>query len=182
MDYCCDENNIENRQWRTTLNAWLFWDEYRAVDWCWTPTIQGWQLADYVRHAREMKTLILQMQQHYAGNPAWRVGIGSLCKRADTDMIKQVVLALTRELPDVQFHLWGVKLATLKTRIGLPQVVSADSAAWSPGGLGRSGIEARDTRQGLGLSQAQYGYLHALPAYVDKVNRAVRATKQMPLI
>jgi hypothetical protein len=72
-----------------------------------------------------------------------------------------------------------VKLAVLQSRIALPQVVSVDSAAWYPGGLGRTGIEARDEKLSMGITQREHAFCVALPRYLEKVERAVSAPKQM---
>lgn len=70
MDYCC-ENEItsgkhgvvRDRQQRTTGMAYRLWDEYREKPWVWVPTVQGWDVADYVRHVGEMKPLIEEMRE-----------------------------------------------------------------------------------------------------------------------
>lgn len=151
------------------------------MPWLWVPTIQGWEVADYVRHATEMKPLIETMAAHY-GDRGFRVGIGTLCARASTRMIQAVVLAVQRVLGPVPLHLWGVKLAVLKARVQLPQVVSVDSAAWYPGGLGRDGLEARAEKEQLGLTQREHALQVALPRYLEKVEKALQEPKQMILL
>lgn len=188
MDYCCEEpltdgqqKTVIERQCKTTLNAYMFWDEWRAVPWAWVPTVQGWAIDDYARHAEELKPLIDRMQAHY-DNPHFRVGIGTLCARADTQTINAVVRAVSEILPGVRLHLWGVKLGYLKSRIAPPkQVVSFDSAAWSPGGLGRDGVVARQERLELGISQGKHLYAVALPRYTRKVQAALSGVKQLSL-
>lgn len=187
MDYCCEppitqgqQKSVVERQCKTTLNAWLFWDEYRDAQWCWIPTIQGWEVADYVRHATEMKPLIDQMQSHYGANSEFRVGLGTLCARASNSMILQVILAVREVLPDVKFHLWGVKLGFIQSRIAIPEgVISFDSAAWSPGGLGTDGVIARKERLQLGITQKEHDYTIALPRYASKIQNALAGQKQL---
>jgi hypothetical protein len=91
MDYCCEDEItagkpglVRERQARTTQMAWYFWQRYRLVPWVWVPTIQGWLPDDYQQHARAMKPLIHTMQAFYARTTTFRVGIGTLCRRAST--------------------------------------------------------------------------------------------------
>ncbi len=182
MDYCCEDEIttgntgiIRKRQDKTTEQAYHFWHTFRSVDWQWVPTIQGWSISDYVYHARQMKPLIYEMKAHYGDE--WRVGIGTLCNRASAKMCASVVNAVSRELPEVKFHLWGVKLSVLKN-IDLPQVKSVDSAAWVPGGLGKTGHEAREEQLAMGLTQREHMYQIALPRYLEKVNKAIDAPKK----
>src|SRR3954463_9031865 len=58
MDYCCEDEItagqpglVRERQRRTTVKAQYFWHWHRRVPWAWVPTIQGWQVDDYVAHA-----------------------------------------------------------------------------------------------------------------------------------
>jgi len=184
MDYCCEDEITSGntgivcqRQEATTDMAHLFWNNYRDEDGTWVPTIQGWHVADYVRHARQMKPLLEEMQAHYH-NDVWRVGIGTLCNRASVSDIVAVLGAVRREIGDMPIHLWGVKLGALQSKVLLRNVVSVDSAAWMPGGLHRTGIEAKAHRQELGLSQRQYMYQIALPRYLEKVTTALSKPKQ----
>lgn len=186
MDYCCEPEIAQNggivkeRQERTSVMAHHFWKEYRDTQWTWTPTIQGWDVADYERHARELKPLIMEMKQHYEDNPAFRVGIGTLCKRASSYQIWQTVLTVASILPNVPLHLWGVKLGALKMQYSLPNVVSVDSAAWS--GLFGGDIEiSRDERKALGITRSKWCYEVQLPRYLAKFENAFNPRKQMRL-
>lgn len=185
MDYCCEEEItgqndgvIRERQQRTTEMAYLFWRDYRDMPWAWVPTIQGWEVSDYVRHAREMRTLIYEMQRQ---NEAFRVGVGTLCARASANMVQRVVNAVAAELPGIPLHLWGVKLGVLKSNYVLRQVISVDSAAWCPGGLGRDGVNAKKEQESMGLSQAKHRLTIALPRYLSKVDAALMRPKQAHL-
>ena len=194
MDFCC-ENEITSgkpgivgqRQWRTTEMAHLFWREYRRAPWVWVPTVQGWEVADYVRHARELRPLITEMADYYGSGSAFRVGIGTLCRRASTAMIRAVSFAVAAELPDVPLHLWGIKLGALRDPIALPaQVVSVDSAAWN--GMFGTDLEVRrewgreQAKHGLPGTQRHYAYTVALPAYQAKVEAALSRPKQLTLL
>lgn len=115
MDYCCepaiaqDEDAIVRRQDRTTEMGWHFWSHYKERPWCWVPTIQGWDIDDYRAHAQQLRPLIEQMREHYPQGSGWRVGIGTLCQRADAAMVRSVTRAVASELPGIPLHLWGGK-------------------------------------------------------------------------
>ncbi|NHM26934.1 hypothetical protein G7K71_08050 [Desulfofundulus sp. TPOSR] len=56
MDYCCEDEIttgqsglVRYRQQRTTDMAWHFWQHYRDVPWAWVPTVQGWNVDDYLQ-------------------------------------------------------------------------------------------------------------------------------------
>jgi len=181
MDYCC-ENEITSgkpgivreRQNLTTQMAHLFWSLYRNKPWVWIPTIQGWGIADYERHAKEMKPLIDEMTAHYGSTSSFRVGIGTLCHRASTEMIQSVVLTVSRILPGIPLHLWGVKLGLAQSTIAIPaQVVSVDSGAWN-GMIGHG----RNLWKTTGLSQREWCFKVALPAYEAKLHNALVDIKQ----
>ncbi len=184
MDFCCEPEVIaktgivRERQRQTTEMAYHFWQNYKAAPWAWVPTIQGWEVEDYQRHAREMKPLIEEMAACYGTESAFRVGIGTLCRRASVDMIHQVVRAVNEILPGVPLHLWGVKLGLLQSPLALPEcVASVDSAAWN--GLFRTGREEWKTS---GLPQRRWIFDVALPRYQAKVEQALSVPKQTILI
>lgn len=185
MDYCC-ENEITSgkrgivvqRQWRTTEMARHFWREYKRVPWVWVPTVQGWEVEDYRRHARELRRLVDEMADYYDSGSSFRVGIGTLCRRASAEMIRRVAFTVAEELPGVPLHLWGIKLGALRDPIALPPAVrSVDSAAWK--GLMFSD---RTAYKASGLTQRRYSYTVALPAYRAKVERALSQPKQLTLL
>lgn len=184
MDYCC-ENEITSgkpgivreRQRKTTEMLKYFWMNYQAAPWTWIPTVQGWEVEDYQRHARELKPLIELMADDYGPDSFFRVGIGTLCRRASARMIREVVNAVAAELPDCYFHLWGVKLDFLKSAVALPpQVLSADSAAWN-GDFGSD----RGWWKGRGQSRSKQRYEIALPLYDKKLKAALAEPKQMSM-
>lgn len=185
MDYCCEDEItsgkpgvVRERQQKTTEMAWHFWHTYRGEEWAWIPTVQGWQIEDYQCHAREMKPLIDEMRAAYADNPHWRVGIGTLCRRASVQMIHEVVRAVSAILPGVPLHLWGIKLGALQSPLALPEsVVSVDSAAWN--GLFRTG---RNEWKESGLPQRRWIFDVALPRYENKVAAALSQPKQLSLL
>lgn len=175
MDYCCEaelEVVTRSRQEKTTRNAWAAWDEYKRVSWAWVPTIQGLHVADYRQHALELKPLIEEMQAYYGDNPSWRVGIGTLCRRLDAQEINAVVQEVLAVLPGVPLHLWGVKLASLRT-LNTQNVVSSDSAAWH--GMFRGNAKKLHIVAAQhGMNRQEYTIKVELPKYIKQVNEAVQ--------
>lgn len=184
MDYCCEDEItsgrpgvVRERQLRTTEMAWHFWQRYQE-QWAWVPTVQGWHVADNQRHASELKPLIDEMRTTYTGCSAWRVGIGTLCRRASVQMIHDVTRAVAAILPGIPLHLWGIKLSTLQSPLALPeQVTSVDSAAWN--GLFRTG---RNEWKESGLPQRRWIFDVALPRYERRVAAALASPKQLSLL
>jgi hypothetical protein len=148
-------------------------------DTCQDPSIRTghWQLEEYTYHALQLRPLILRMGRRYGERSAFRVGIGSLCRRASPRMIHAVVRAVSELLPGMPLHLWGVKLTLLQHRPAVPaSVVRIDSAAWN----GRFGTQLEAYRRS-GLSQRRYASTVALPAYLAKVRAALERTAQQEL-
>lgn len=175
MDYCCEPELAgvtRERQDRTTAMTRHFWRTYKHAPWVWVPTIQGWEPDDYRRHARELRPLVDDMADYYGNGAGFRVGIGTLCRRAHVRMIAAVVGIVSEELPGVDLHLWGVKLDALKAAIALPRVVSTDSAAWS----GLFGSDREEWRAS-GMKQRTWAYRIALPRYQAKVDTARHHTR-----
>jgi hypothetical protein len=184
MDWCC-ENEITSgrvgvvreRQKRTTDMAWRTWTTYTSAPWAWVPTVQGWTVDDYTYHAREMRPLVEAMKGVYGQSSPFRVGIGTLCRRASVALIRSVIDAVQQELPATPLHLWGIKLGLLKDRQELPEsVVSVDSAAWN----GMFGTHLK-TWKGSGMVKNKYAYTVALPAYRKKIDAALNEPKQRSL-
>lgn len=166
MDYCCEPDLpvvTRERQAKTTAQAYHFWTEYQRVPWVWVPTVQGWDVSDYLRHAKELRPLIDEMVEYYGRDSAFRVGIGTLCRRAKSDTIRAVVRAVAWELPGVPLHLWGVKQRALNAALAW-RIASVDSAAWNS----RFGRDLERCRQD-GMTQRQYSYLVALPRYLEQL-------------
>jgi len=183
MDYCCEpevlgrEGLVRERQQRTTATAWHFWTTHRAEPWAWVPTVQGWTVEEYRQHARDLRPLVEQMAAHYGAGSAWRVGIGTLCRRASSGMIRDVVQVVRDELPGVPLHLWGVKLGLLQSVGGVPPgVASVDSAAWN-GFFGQD----LELRRQSGLTQREYAYRVALPDYLRRVRAAAARPRTLAL-
>lgn len=192
MDYCCEDEItngkpgiVRERQGKTTDMAWLFWFRYRSATWAWVPTIQGWEVDDYREHAREMRPLIEEMQAYYGIGSAFRAGIGTLCRRASSEMIRSVVRSVAQELPGVPLHLWGVKLGALQSPLAMPeQVVSVDSAAfWHQGANWRAAQEEmRAWARSNAKTHRHFLYEIALPRYQAKIDAALSTPKQGVLL
>jgi hypothetical protein len=181
MDYCCEDEIttgkpgiVRERQKRTTEQAYHFWQRYRAVPWIWVPTLQGWHPEDYRVHAQELLPLLQEMQAYYGQASSWRVGVGTLCRRANVKMINQVLRAIRTVLPTTPLHLWGIKLAALKS-LDLTHVVSSDSAAWH-GLWGPRRQRLQEAAQAQGTSRRQYILWVQLPSYMKQVQAAVERT------
>lgn len=190
QDYCCEDEIttgnsgvVRQRQQMTTHKIEKFYRDYRHLPWCWIPTVQGWRVEEYINHAIEIKPLVEQWQKFYAArgqSALFRVGIGTLCARPFTADIQAIVCAVADILPDVSFHLWGVKLQVLKSKVQLPRITSVDSAAWN-GLFGKDRHKAREIYQALNITKRAYEFDIALPQYMGKVQHALQQPKQMTL-
>jgi hypothetical protein len=102
------------------------------------PVLQGYSAADYVSHIRQYGDRL--------GLGAW-VGVGSVCKRnGDPAAIREVLLAIKRERPDLRLHGFGLKKTALADGLICSLLYSADSMAWSYSAR-RNGRNANDTRE-----------------------------------
>ena len=199
MDLVCLSENgdypgaavVKERQCWTTEMARLFWEHYRQISWSctWTPTIQGYTIEEYERHAQELAPLIWEMSRYYS-DPGWwndddeegsfgntfRVGIGSLCRRPATfilDVVSRVRTILGSLIP---LHIWGAKLRVLQAGIAFPGFVSCDSGAWN----GLFGLE-HEARRASGLTVTEYSWQVSYPDYAQKIARAQQKPQQFAL-
>jgi hypothetical protein len=178
---------VEERQRWATEKAWEFWDLHWDTPWTWTPTITGYKIEEYERHARNLTDLIRRMQAYYSDpgridddeesvyfENAFRVGIGSLCGRASPAFILEVVTRIQAIIgADIPLHLWGIKLKTLQSGIVLPGVISCDTGAWN----GLYGKE-HEKRRKSGLTVVEYSWQVKHPVYMRKVARAQQHPQQ----
>lgn len=103
-------------------------DNYDALLACETgvyilPVLQGYSPSEYVSHIRQ-----------YGDRLAYGmwVGVGSVCKRnSKPAQIEAIVIAISKERPDLRLHLFGVKLTALKSAVIRNLAWSSDSLAWS---------------------------------------------------
>lgn len=197
MDLCCvdlgedgrlvypGKEEVLRRQQFTTEMATEFWALYQHVPLTWVVTIQGWYSEEYVRHARVLAPLIQEMAETYFdgsfadeedGESDFRVGIGSLCGR-DPRLVHEIIGAVRAVIGRLPLHLWGTKLAFLRYPLDPGAITSLDSAAWN----GLWGSE-HDARRESGLSEADYCWKVAYPAYAQRVSTALQHPQFTPLI
>lgn len=187
MDWCCEDELtsgnagiVRDRQTKTTEMAWHFWDKYKKMPWAWVPTIQGWHIDDYLRHAEELLPLARRMRAYYTrqGNPHFRLGIGTLCRRGSVQPIQKIINAVACLLGDYPLHLWGTKLTLLKSDVAMPrQIVSMDSAAWNSM-FPRHITMYRKEWQAMKIPKQRYLYEVQLPRYASKITAAMSRSKQ----
>lgn len=186
MDYCCEKEVAENagivreRQQKTSALAYQFWRDYRQSSWDWTVTIQGWTVADYRRHAFELKPLLKSFQSMNKGH--WRVGIGTLCNRKDSEEVRRIIWTVADTLGAMPLHLWGVKEDVFTGRKALPhQIVSSDSATWSS--VWRRDKALLDERASmLNISRTRYVIEHRMLQYKARIETAMNSDTQMQMI
>ena len=87
------------------------------------PVLQGWTVADYLRHLEQYGDRI--------GAADW-VGVGSVCKRQGHPRdIEFILSAILKERPRLRLHGFGVKKTALRHHGVRSGLFSADSLAWS---------------------------------------------------
>lgn len=200
MDYCCEDEItsgrtgvVRERQQKTTGMAWRFWDDYRTTPWPWVPTVQGWKLQDYARHARDLKPLVTEMQSYYDARDgeqnAFRVGIGTLCRRTKVQEIAAIVMTVAQELPQVKcFHLWGVKKTLWSSGIAFPFDTSSDSASWNMqayyGDFNPEWKRWKEEQAILGLQESNrsHRYKILIPQTQQEIEQSQRQIKQQYLL
>jgi hypothetical protein len=107
---------------------------------------------------------------------AFRVGVGSLCRRSPAFILEVINHIHPIIGIDVPLHLWGIKLGTLKAGIELPGVISCDSGAWN----GLFGKE-HEKRHASGLTVVEYSWQVKHPIYMQKVAKAQHRPQQLGL-
>lgn len=87
------------------------------------PVLQGWDVADYLRH--------LDAYGDRIADGDW-VGVGSVCKRQGHPRVVQFILeAILKARPGLRLHGFGVKQTALRHHGVRSPLHSADSLAWS---------------------------------------------------
>lgn len=126
QDWMCEESMLEKTRFPVHEHIWRTVQSY--LDLCelepdlpWLPTLQGWTLGDY------LDCLELYDKRGVDLRGAWRVGIGTMCKRQETDTAGRILrhlASLGLNLHAYGFHKEGV------ANVG--QVIhSSDSFSWS---------------------------------------------------
>jgi len=84
--------------------------------------LQGWDIQDYIRCIDRYKEEGLLIKY---------VGIGSVCRRGKSNVIKDIILKIAEEVPSkVKIHGFGIKSNVLKFDEVLEKIDSADSMAY----------------------------------------------------
>lgn len=206
-DWPCEKvgaSEVRRRQVATTNTAVDVLSEYLNAAWCWCPVLQGQHVDDYLRHAIDIAAWAYDLRDVYASRgqaDAFRVCVGSLCRRNSVAEIRTIVRDLAQVLRGLPLHLFGVKLDVIQQTGYLPDaVVSIDSAAWTGRFAHQIDVSvdeqrrtcaacriveparwntapARCSRCGgpLGVTQREYGVLIALPRYRARLERALLA-------
>lgn len=92
-----------------------------APDLPWTPVLQGWSAEDYLRHVDLYDAAGIDLRDEPV------VGIGSVCRRSQTDDIVRLI----RRLSDLGIRLHGFGVKTEGLRFLAHRLASSDSMAWS---------------------------------------------------
>lgn len=111
--------SINEHQTRT-VRSYLHLRE-QAPDINWTPVLQGWAQADYLRHAEMYADCGVDL----AALPL--VGLGSVCRRQATNAVGPIIASLYSQ--GIRLHGFGFKVQGLKKHGHM--LASADSMAWS---------------------------------------------------
>lgn len=122
---------VREHQWLTVENfilLRLLW-ELRTAETgepCpFIPVLQGWTVEDYVACIRMYDALGVNLYDYKV------VGVGSTCRRENTDEIEEIVDTILDEKPGLKIHIFGGKTGAAK-RVGR-RIASWDSSAWSAG-------------------------------------------------
>jgi len=87
------------------------------------PVLQGWEVEDYLRCVRMYRDAGVDVTDYPV------VGLGSVCRRQDSDEIGEIVETLLHAVPGLELHGFGVKMRGLE-KYGL-MLLTTDSLAWS---------------------------------------------------
>jgi len=132
MDWMCEETQLKKTGKTITEHQQLSLENqiklYELLEDSWIKphcgligTIQGWDIPEYIDH-------IDQLREHDMILP--RMGIGSICRRGESDNIEAVCKAIRKELPDTHLHGFGVKNVVLRRPSMYDYLDSVDSLAW----------------------------------------------------
>lgn len=92
-----------------------------AMDFAWTPVLQGWKPEDYWRHWEGYEARGINLESLPI------VGVGSICRRQGTEEAEEIICSLAQA--GLKLHGFGFKQKGLK--VCHKYLVSADSLAWS---------------------------------------------------
>lgn len=126
QDWMCEPKILANtgktveEHQRLTVQSYLSLME-NAPDVPWIPVLQGWVLADYMKHIEDYRRAGVDV----TALPV--VGVGSVCRRQHSQEIADIFRLLHGA--GVRCHGFGVKLKGLEK--AAQYMVSSDSMAWS---------------------------------------------------
>lgn len=108
------------------------------------PVLQGYTVADYLRHLDAYGDRLAPSQ--------W-AGVGSVCKRNANVREVEAILAVIRDArPDLRLHGFGLKVTALQSATVRDALYSADSMAWSYNAR-KNGRNANDWREAARFSE-----------------------------
>jgi hypothetical protein len=99
---------IRRAQEQTTQAIVHVLESLLDVPWAWAPVLQGRTVDDYLRHAVDLADIIYELAPvHNRRGIPFRVGVGSICRRAQVDDVRHIIAAVATVLPNVPLHLLG---------------------------------------------------------------------------
>ena len=161
QDYMCESWILEKTGLSVVDHQRLTIERYDALeplvqDVYVMPVLQGYTVADYLRH--------LQAYGDRLAPGAW-VGVGSVCKRnANPLSVESILATIKRARPDLRLHGFGLKTTALALGTIRELLHSADSMAWSfaarrQGRDGNSHHEARRFIERIAAQPVQLGWV-----------------------
>ena len=150
LDYPCEPTirkefgyTSEEAQAMTNENTIRLKDEYGLDNVM--SVVQGYEIEDYIRNIELINETGLFTK---------RIGIGSICRRGQTEEIVKVIKAVSSLVPSwVKIHAFGIKSQILQTEARY-YIHSADSHSWAVQAFGRyanngRGITGRTIKEKL---------------------------------
>lgn len=148
MDWMCEPGQIrksglsvEEHIKKTVSNASEILNEYDGKS---EPmvVIQGWEIEDYLHCIDRLKEQDCIVE---------RMGIGSICREGQKDRVKNIILSIKDELPNVKLHGFGIKKTFLKDKEIVDALYSSDSFAWSWANQYKFDFRGKNRREFLGV-------------------------------
>jgi len=127
QDWMCEANvikktglDIYDHQLRTLYSYLSLQRKSAAI----VPVLQGWDVQDYVEHARMHKEAGVDLT-------ACRVvGVGTLCRRSVLADVIGILKGISDYNPDIKLHGFGLKTSAMARPKVTTKLYSADSMAW----------------------------------------------------
>jgi len=126
QDWMCEPHilrktgySIDEHQYRSVVSYLELMLRAPEIPWC--PVLQGWEVADYFRHADLHERMGVRLSELPV------VGIGSVCRRQGTRGAIDLLVRFTQA--GIRLHGFGLK--TTAVRALAPFLASSDSLAWS---------------------------------------------------